>query len=479
VELAAVELALKEFPGIKDAAVLGLDNARGDKCLVAYLVARKQLDTTAVRHFLQGLVADYMIPSQYVFLDTMPQTASGKTDRLALPKLRESPDGADQDYDVLSPSAGDPELVPKESASPQPSPPKLRRNALEISLYGLFSRVLRRKDFGIHDSFFDLGGDSIAAALLFGQITSLLHIELPLTELKKHPTVRRLANRIQKQGWNLTDHPVTLLTPTPAPGALNLFAWNGAGGDVIGLYDLACHLGPGVALHSIQYRGADGRRVYDLSLNDMADRSTQLIRRVQPRGPYALCGTSSGGLLAMEVARRLRNLGESVSFLGLLDTYAPGYPRLRRRLGIKERIELSLRALRPWNEKDKPGLEVLKRGVREQWIRFIARRSVRRPDPHTPQLPIEIRFIYLAEACFIASRQHRLEPYDGEVHLFRAETPPPEKLFEFDEKLGWSGYLTGPLRITEIAGCHHRHLKEPNVSSAAAKLRLALMKTRV
>ncbi len=442
VDPAEVEAALAALDGVREVALLttGGEPPR----LVAFVVAAG-LTPAAVRRALAATVPSFLVPATIRVVGALPRLTTGKVDRRALAGL------ATPATEVVAP-----------------------RDALERTLHASFRRVLPEQEFGVTESFFELGGDSLAAAELVTAIATVLHVELPLAELSLHPSVEQLATRIRAGGWNLTDEPVALLSPAPARDATPLFVWPGAGSDVMALADLACHLGPSVAFHAIQHRGADGRRVWDTRLADMAERGVSLVRRVQPRGPYALCGTSFGGLVALEVARRLRALGESVPVLALLDTYAPGYPPVRRGLGIADRLRLVRRALRPLGHKDEPGWATLRRGLREQALRLRARLALRRPRPDAPPLPVAIRFVYLQEACFRATRSLRLARYDGPVDLYRVDSPPPPALFALDDALGWRPFVTGPLRIAVIPGRHSWHLREPHVRTLADKLRASL-----
>lgn len=455
VEPSEIESAILRHPGIDGAMVLAHPTPQGDCQLIACVTQRRGF-TLSVEEVRQGLgetLPGYMVPTALVLMNAFPLTPHGKIDRRALVAAAES-------YTPALPEIVEP------------------RDALERTLHGLFSRVLPRKPFGIKDSFFDLGGDSLAAAALFAAIAKMLYVELPLVELKNHPSVELLARRIQSAGWNLEDHPVALLSPQPAADAVNLFMWPGAGSDVMDISDLARHLGPAVALHAIQYRGADGRGNYDLSVADMAARGFALIRGIQSSGPYALCGTSFGGIVALEVARLFRDAGEEVGFLALLDTYAPGYPALKSGIGIRGRLAAWLRWLRPLGRGDDPGLPVLWRGLREKKYRLLARRHLRATDPPPRVLPMTRRFIYLQEACFVATRAYHPAPYTGAVNLFRVDTPPPAHLFIQDKTLGWKPHITGPLNITTIPGRHGWHMREPYVGALAASLGDALARVQ-
>lgn len=444
---AEVEAVLAALPGI--ARAIALPRRDGEEVsLVAFVETHEPaLTPQSIHEQLSTLLPEVCLPATIDIVADWPRLPGGKIDRKAL--LGRAP--ASKVAELIAP-----------------------RDALEKSLHAMFHQVLPRATFGVTESFFALGGDSLRAARLFAAIARVWRIELPLAEIKAHPTIEQLAARIREGGWNFTDNPLALLTPNPDAGAVTLFAWPGAGSDVMTLSDLARHVGPTVSLYALQYRGVDGRRVYDLTVEAIAERGIEWIQRVQPHGPYALCGTSFGGRIALEAAARLRARGQTVSFVALLDTYSPGYPPLRKDLSIAGYCRYLLRALKPPGRRDEPGGALLWRGLRQQLPRLIARLVIGRPKPEAPPLPSPARYLYMQEACFRAGRRTRPTPYDGNVHLFRVESPPPADLFALDEFLGWRRWLTGRIIADVIPGRHGLHLSEPNVQTLATKLRAAL-----
>lgn len=239
---------------------------------------------------------------------------------------------------------------------------------------------------------------------------------------------------------------------------------------MLALHGLAEHLGPAFALYALQHRGADGRCVYDQSIEQMAERGLDCVRRVQPEGPYRLCGTSFGGLVALDVARRLRAAGEADVDLTLFDTYGPGYPVPRAGVSPRLRFRRALRALRPLGRPDTPGLGVLWQGLREKLIRLLARWLVRVPMPRARRLPRPLRYTFLQEACFAAFRRYAFAPYTGPVTLFRVSEQPSSELYQPDEWLGLGAVLRGAVRLETVeAPGHGAHLREPWVRALARR----------
>jgi amino acid adenylation domain-containing protein/non-ribosomal peptide synthase protein (TIGR01720 family) len=130
VEPGEIETALCEHPGVTDAVVLAREDRPGHRRLVGYVVG----PATDLREFLAGRLPDYLIPAAFVALDRLPLNPNGKVDRRALPE---------------------PDLAPGVERYVAP------RNPIEEALAGVWSEVLAVERVGVHDNFFDLGGDSI------------------------------------------------------------------------------------------------------------------------------------------------------------------------------------------------------------------------------------------------------------------------------------------------------------------------------
>jgi len=150
IELGEIEAVLERHTQVRQAVVLVREDVPGDKRLVAYVVpasAGQQPSVTAVRDFLQQRLPEYMVPTAFVFLETMPLTTNGKMDRKALP----APDAA---------------LV----ATAEYVPP---RNEMEQRLAALWSELLRVERVGLHDNFFNLGGHSLLATQVVSRLREL------------------------------------------------------------------------------------------------------------------------------------------------------------------------------------------------------------------------------------------------------------------------------------------------------------------
>ena len=177
IELGEIETALAAHPQVRAAVVAPHQPASGELRLVGYLVgAGPELpDIPGLRAHLGALLPDYMVPTAWVRLDSLPLTASGKTDRKALP----APDGHRPDL----------------AADYQPP-----RTETESTLVGLWEEVLDIRPVGVHDRFLDLGGQSLTATRICSRLRRLTGVSLSPADLIASPTIEELAALLAEPG---------------------------------------------------------------------------------------------------------------------------------------------------------------------------------------------------------------------------------------------------------------------------------------
>jgi len=170
VEPAEVEAVLGQHPALRGTAVLARMDASGDERLVAYVVPHRQTAPTAreLAGYLRERLPEYMMPSAFVTLDSLPLTSSGKVDRRALP-------------------APDPFGFRAENAYAEP------RTPVEERLVEIWEEVLGLERVGVHDDFFELGGHSLLATRVVSRLNRHFGVELPLRVLFEDPTIEGLA----------------------------------------------------------------------------------------------------------------------------------------------------------------------------------------------------------------------------------------------------------------------------------------------
>lgn len=192
---------------------------------------------------------------------------------------------------------------------------------------------------------------------------------------------------------------------------------------------------------------------------------------MQPEGPYYLGGYSMGGLIACEMARRLRAAGETVGLLALLDTYPRDGRRRFRGSGWLARDGNSLADRRPASVARYVlrGLRFAALAGRAALWRGLFGAAWRLCERSGAALP---RWLFHPTAAsLLALRRHRMTPYDGDALLFAAE----RYSWERDDVLeSWRGFISGRLTVHAVPGEHHTFLEEPHVHVVARLLRDAL-----
>jgi thioesterase domain-containing protein/acyl carrier protein len=352
-------------------------------------------------------------------------------------------------------------------------------------LAGIWCQALERSQVGVGESFFGLGGDSIAAAQVLAEIQKAFGLRLPLTVFLTDPTVEVLAAMIDRQ----TEAPRSLLVPLQPQGSRPpFFCVHGVGGAPLCLRELARLFPLDQPFYAFRSASAQGYEQPCASIQGMASRYLGEVRTLQRDGPYYLGGFSFGGSVALEMAQQLRALGEEVGLLAILD-HTPPPLRYRRFICTPTLpIDFAVNAVR-WLLEDiwraGPGrrLAALRRKVCDAWRQMVnaaLRPKSARTDTDAVfggrSIPDEFR--QLVETHYRALRAYKPEVYPGVVTLLKARVRPLFRLHGKD--LGWSGLAGGGLDVVEIPGNHETMLTEPKVRTLAeallARLRAAQAK---
>ncbi|WP_008312554.1 HAD-IIIC family phosphatase [Leptolyngbya sp. PCC 6406] len=201
----------------------------------------------------------------------------------------------------------------------QKDPP---RNQVESALVEIWGKVLGLEQVGIHEDYFDIGGDSLLAVSLFVEIEDAFQKKLPMTVLLESPTIEKLGRKILETETIQTSWPSLIKLRSNGTGP-SLFMVHGGFGDVLGLVTLEKHLDTNYSFYALQGIGLDGIQNLPPSIEAIASCFIDEIKLVQPQGPYFLGGQCSGGTIAYEMAQQLQQGGDHVEFLALLDTPYP------------------------------------------------------------------------------------------------------------------------------------------------------------
>jgi amino acid adenylation domain-containing protein len=429
IELVEIEQYLKKLSVIKDCVLVAKKlSETADPSLVAYLVAQENADVrtnTLVEYLAQNL-PDYMIPSVFVQLDKLPLNHNGKLDRSQLPQ----------------PSAEN-ILLSNEFQAAQTS--------TQAELIELLQELFSVDSIGIDHSFFELGGDSLTAVRYLMAVDKKYGRFIPISYLLNHPSVRDLADVIDKQIpiSGVGDVVVLKHGNTDAP----LFCLYG----VLLYRDLAMALDTprticGVFLEEemlLLNPDTQTTELTDLmSVDKIAARYLHSITTFQAHGPYYLAGESFGGIIAMEVARLLLARGETVSLVAMLDSKAPGFWAY---LTLRRRAYLHLKKF----------LRTPKSYLQEHIFGKLKQRLLRRKEGLIASVDNR------ADARATASGAYNPQIYKEPVVLFKAK-----ERTEFEPEstdLGWGRYIL-QLTVHEVNGDHLSMLQQTFVQDLAMRL---------
>ena len=440
IELAEIRSALATLRGLRQQEVIVREDAPGDRRLTAYLVwepGLEPLHPDAIRTALAPLLPSFMMPAAFVALEALPITPNGKLDRAALPApptAAHCERGNERDV----PEAGD---------------------ETERELRAIWESVLGHSGISLDDNFFDLGGHSMLAVRLLAEVERRTGTRLRTAAFFRAPTIRRFAALLRDE--TAAGAHGCVVTIQKGDGRHPLFFVSGWGGQLIVLNELAKHLRPTQPFHVLDV-GAFEAGEAALTIEKVAATMIEDMRRVQPRGPYRLAGYSMGGAIVYEIAQQLRQRGEDVALLVLLDCAAPGYPR---RHSAPMRVLLHLRKAATM----KPAQMLAYVAGRARWM-------IRNPRERERSLfegsnIEETTFTRMLEqsagAMLAAWNAYEYLPYPGRVMLVRAEAT-PKSVGDIDDDLthGWAS-LTGGVDLRSMQCTHNRMLFSPHAADLA------------
>ncbi len=334
------------------------------------------------------------------------------------------------------------------------------RRTLEADLTRWWSQVLGVSEIGLHDDFFQSGGDPDRGSKMLSRVKEAYQVSIPPEELYEARTIGKLADLIQMKQSSLEQQ---CIVPIRAAGSRRpLFLVHGVGGNILGFAGLARVLPSEQPVYGIQAQALQSGVPTLVKLEAMAEFYVKELRQVQPSGPYAFLGFSFGGLVAYEMAQQLAASGEQVDFLGMLDTWQPGYlqqvlaarPRWRRILERLNRVRLNTRKLSLFQLVPYTYVRLKARFLRVAYGQMASAGAVSLPDSMK-----RVREINL-----MAAARYQVKPYPGAVKMFRAKDDAPE----LPEDLAWRKYARGGVEVFRLPGDHGQILAEPNLSFLAA-----------
>ncbi|WP_319159757.1 enterobactin non-ribosomal peptide synthetase EntF [Klebsiella pneumoniae] len=418
IELGEIDRVMSALPdvgqAVSHACVFNQAAATGGDArqLVGYLVSDSglPLDTAALKARLAEQLPPHMVPVVLMQLAELPLSANGKLDRKALPL---------------------PTLGGERSGRP-PEP------GMETLVAKAFSQLLGCEVNDIDADFFALGGHSLLAMRLAAQLSRQLARQVTPGQVMVASTVGKLsallaADLSDEQAQRLG---LDTLLPLRESDGPTLFCFHPASGFAWQFSVLARYLSPRWSITGIQSPRPQGPMASAASLDEVCEHHLRTLLAQQPHGPYYLFGYSLGGTLAQGIAARLRQRGEAVAFLGLLDTWPP--------------------ETQNWAEKEANGLdpEVLAEIDREREAFLAAQQG-----QASGELFSAIEGNY-ADAVRLLTTAHSAK-FDGKATLFVAEKTRQEGM---DPQVVWGPWV-GELEVFS-QNCAHVDIISPEAFEA-------------
>jgi len=448
VELGEIESIIRQCEDVDNVIVIAND-VDGLKRLNAYVVPKNSTyKREDILNYLKSKVPDYMIPGLWMELETLPITSNGKIDRKNLPTIENI----------------NPKLNIQEP-----------RNDSEAQMVRIWESVLKVKNIGVEDSFFDLGGDSLRIIHLLVEIEKEFKKKIKINTIIENPTVAKLVNQLN---LGTTEHNYQSLIAIKESGSKKpLYILPGDGLNIKNFQNLARFLDNEQPLYTFNPESikSDSKildSVEQIALHYMAD-----ILKHNPNGPYLISGYSFGGIVALELKLQLEKIGKRVQMFIIFDTDVDSVFYLKNiKSTFPKKIIRQIPKLKfnIYSLLKKPGATLnYQRILFTKRINATMGKLGMRKENVTEGLLTELSKI---DQKNIASlRNYNLKQFNGSLFLFKSK----EKLYFIDDfkYMGWRKIAIDDIKLFEIPGDHKTIFYTPNVQYLAAELQKVIDST--
>lgn len=456
IEPGEVEAALNRHPHVAESVVVSHSFSENHQVLVAFILRAEGpvIPEGVLREHLRDKVPDYMTPSFFINLEVFPRTANGKTDRKALKVTSDHLESGRVQTDFSW-------------------------NAMETKVRDVWENVLRIRNIGPDEDFFDLGGNSLLAVRLMVEVERSFGVRLPMAVLFNNGTIRLMA-RMLADGEK-KKHGRSLVAIKATGKKKPLFLIHAAGMNLFLYNTLVRNLDSEQPVYGLQARGLDGSEKPLDRLEEIAAHYIEEIFTVDTDGPYALAGFCMGGTIAFEMAKQLEKRGKKVCFVGLFETIAHRVPEVPPSILVKKAQQMVLLFNQiSWNL-----LKLIKMPfytkldylvLKLKWLKRRLKINQKATQPqqisNSPDGILQVINLEVRAANELAFEQYVLKPWNGQVHLFKAK----EQTFYIPEPsfYGWQQLALRGVEIVEAEGTHSMIFAPPNDISFAQNLQKEL-----
>lgn len=444
VEIGEIEKSLEAMALVKHAVVHPKKDSAGNESLIAYVIAEtnQNIDkqTADILTALGAKLPAFMVPDAVLILDTFPLMVNQKVDREKLPTVKIQ---LKNTVEYRAPASD-----------------------LEVQVAAIWQKYLNLERVGRNDDFFDLGGNSLRAVALLDEISSATGVAVSLSQLFTCRTLSGLCNNMLEGGAKPA--PVAILLNSNANLDPIFFVCG------IQLYqELAFRISEEYSAYGIflpeetaSYQSDADNDEFEkfLDVKEYASRYIEAIRAQQPQGPYRVAGVSFGGILAYEIARQLKALGEQVESVYLFDSILPS----GKQYSVSRRLKNSIKSVRD---------DAYER-IQNKWKRLTLSRTKKNTSSHMQACAVsadlnESRLRDVRDRNYwkaMCDYDRHVRAYDGQVTLFTAEEREDIGADMIDKMLGWGRHVDGQIIAHSVSGGHLSMIFEPAVSEVAELL---------
>jgi acyl-CoA synthetase (AMP-forming)/AMP-acid ligase II/thioesterase domain-containing protein len=468
-----VDEILLEHPAVAQALAFAMPHPTLGEDVAAAVVLRARASPADpnvsptekdLREFAAARLADFKVPRRVLLVSELPKGPTGKPQRIGL-------------ADKLG-------LTARGAGAEEKSGFTAPRSPTEEVLAAIWAELLRLPKIGVHDDFFQCGGNSLLAATMVARLQKKMGRFLPVAAMIQGATIEHVARLLDQQLASGS----SLIALQPEGAQPPFYCVHGIGGEALDLAELARHMAPDYPFHGLQIQRSDDGAPVLRSIEQMAARYVDEICAFQPQGPYFLGGVSFGGSVAFEMAQQLQARGRQVGLLAILDHIAPGrtsqpsfwtpsfavrfltnccswirYDLLdRKRIGVWRRAGLKMRV-----------------GMKRIGNVFRRRPSGSAADLvesifDTSRLPDVFR--KTLEVHYQALLNYKPTGYPGRITLIRASAQPLLRAPRYD--LGWSKLAAGGVDVSVIPGSHYTIFIDPYLQLLAEQLKAHIRKAQ-
>ncbi|MEN2284139.1 amino acid adenylation domain-containing protein [Algoriphagus sp. SE2] len=441
IELGEIEEKILQSDEVAN-AVVGTDDSKGFLSLIGYVALKKELKDkldlqefeAKLRERLSIMLPEYMVPSDFCFVDDFKLTTTDKIDRKQLPKIKRRETGRTVDKDH------------KEDKTE-------RFTEVERRVFRVWSSVLENSNFDLDTDFFLAGGHSLLGVKLISLLEKEFDLKLTLVTLFKYPTVKSFSLFIENEKKDLSLESLVLIKKG-SPNKVVCFV-HGVGLNPIEVNTLIENMDDDQTIYGLQSPAISGNAEPFKTIPEMAKHFIGELEKSEIKGPYNLIGNSIGGLIAFEMAKQLIEKNKKIGFLAMIDTIAnynfekpkkllPRIKRFINKLGFE--FEFLSDDLNFY-------INYRKNYIKEKWFNYKQKTIINN------DLSSRIRRIEIINVD--AWKDYDIQPLDIDITLFIAQ----KRTFYVQdfETLGWSRYVRSIEKLI-MPGEHANMLKPPHGS---------------